>query len=154
MKIDCTKLLNGQIPRLEVTEELEIPKAFLKNTDILSIHHLIAHLQITEKEEFLQITGQVSGKMMLRDSISLEEIEYPFTAEIEENWEENLKNNANILDITEILWQNIMLEVPLKLSHVEDFNEYQGDGWKLVSEDEFQTTNNPFRELKDMMREE
>lgn len=47
-----------------------------------------------------------------------------------------------------------VLEVPLKLTNVEDFNEYQGDGWKLVSEDSIKNTNNPFSELRDMMGEE
>ena len=60
----------------------------------------------------------------------------------------------NTLDITDILWQNIMLEVPLRVSNVENFTEYQGDGWRLVDEDSIKNTNNPFKELKDMMGEE
>ena len=47
-----------------------------------------------------------------------------------------------------------MLEVPLRVSNVENFNEYQGDGWRLVDEDSIKNTNNPFKELKDMMGEE
>ena len=74
--------------------------------------------------------------------------------EIEEELEDFSEKMENTLDITDILWQNIMLEVPLRVSNVENFNEYQGDGWRLVDEDSIKNTNNPFKELKDMMGEE
>ena len=153
MQIDCSKLLEKE-SSFEVKEPFEIPVDYLKNSEILSLSNLNCHVVGTLEGEMIHLQGEVTGVMTLADSISLEEIEYPFTAEIDENLEENFKNNTNLLDITEILWQNIILEVPLKLSHVENFNEYQGDGWKLVSEDSFQNTENPFRELKAMMREE
>ena len=92
--------------------------------------------------------------MVLEDSISLDEIDYSFKAEIDEEIEENLEKSLNVLDITEILWQNIVLEVPLKLTNVDNFDEYHGDGWCLVSEDSIKNTNNPFSELKDMMGKE
>ena len=62
--------------------------------------------------------------------------------------------NAELSGITDILWQNIILEVPLKLTNVENFNEYQGDGWRLVDEDSIKNASNPFSELKDMLGEE
>jgi len=92
--------------------------------------------------------------MVLEDSISLDPIDYPFSMEIEEELEDFSEKMENTLDITDILWQNIMLEVPLRVSNVENFNEYQGDGWRLVDEDSIKNTNNPFKELKDMMGEE
>ena len=53
-----------------------------------------------------------------------------------------------------ILWENIVLEVPLQFTKVTDFSKFQGDGWKLVSENEPTTNNNPFSELLDKMKEE
>ena len=53
-----------------------------------------------------------------------------------------------------ILWENIVLEVPLQFTKVIDFSKFQGDGWKLVSENEPTTNNNPFSELLDKMKEE
>ena len=35
-----------------------------------------------------------------------------------------------------ILWQNIVLEVPLQFTKVEDLSKFHGDGWKLISEEE------------------
>ena len=61
------------------------------------------------------------------------------------------KLEENILDIYAILWQNIVLEVPLRYSKVEDYGKYQGDGWKLVSEEELKLKNNPFSALQNNM---
>ena len=61
--------------------------------------------------------------------------------------EESYKNDENKLDLFEFLWENIVLEVPLKFTKVENFSEFQGNGWKLVSEDEATSNNNPFSDL-------
>ena len=54
----------------------------------------------------------------------------------------------------DILWQNIILEIPLKFTNVEDYSKFQGEGWKLVSEDELKVENNPFNELDSILGEE
>ncbi|MGN1000380.1 MAG: hypothetical protein ACI4OG_00390, partial [Bacilli bacterium] len=59
----------------------------------------------------------------------------------------------NTIDILDILWQNIVLEIPLKYTLVEDLSKYQGDGWKVISEDEIKR-DNPFRVLAENMKEE
>ena len=93
--------------------------------------------------------------MILEDSISLDNIEYPFSIDIDENIEENLEKDENSIDILPILWQNIVLEVPLKFTKVNDLSKYNGDGWKLISEEEASSTsNNPFLELKEKYKEE
>lgn len=154
MKLDLLTLTNNLKNVLEVDQKVEIPKEFYQKTSIIELKNLILKGTVTNNANTITLRATVSGMMILEDSISLEPIDYPFTCEIEEELQDFLKNNENTLDITEILWQNIMLEVPLKLSNVENFDEYQGDGWKLISEDSIQNTNHPFSELKDMMGEE
>ena len=69
--------------------------------------------------------------------------------------EENLEKDENSIDILPILWQNIVLEVPLRFTKVNDLSKYNGDGWKLISEEEASSTsNNPFLELKEKYKEE
>ena len=93
--------------------------------------------------------------MILEDSISLDNVEYPFSIDIDENIEENLEKDENSIDILPILWQNIVLEVPLRFTKVNDLSKYNGDGWKLISEEEASSTsNNPFLELKEKYKEE
>ena len=66
-----------------------------------------------------------------------------------------LEKDENSIDILPILWQNIVLEVPLRFTKVNDLSKYNGDGWKLISEEEASSTsNNPFLELKEKYKEE
>ena len=46
------------------------------------------------------------------------------------------------------MWENIVLEIPIRYSEVTNYEKYRGDGWKVISEDEVkETTNNPFKDL-------
>lgn len=156
MIIDITSLNNSSKNYMDIDSSFTIPNEYFNNTDIISLKDLNIK-GVVEKLDisFITIKAIVSGVMIIPDSISLEPIEYNFECEIDEEIENFDEKSSNLLDITDILWQNIILEVPLKLSNVENFNDYQGDGWKLVSEDSIETnTNNPFKELKDMMGEE
>ena len=81
------------------------------------------------------------GKMIIEDSINLELIPYDFEVNIEENLDKINENyegvyafSKNTLDLKKILWQNIVLEVPISYSKVQDA-ELKGDGWELTSED-------------------
>ena len=96
----------------------------------------------------------IKGNMTIPDTISLEEINYPFTIEYNDIIPETSKKSKNILDIFEFLWENIVLEVPLQFTKVDDLSKFHGDGWKLISEDELSTRNNPFSDLlKDFDKE-
>ena len=92
--------------------------------------------------------------MIIPDSITLENIEYPYEIEYDDYLEDNCKKNENILDIFQLLWENIVLEVPLQFTKVKDLSKFHGDGWKLVSEDELVKNNNPFSDLLKDFKEE
>jgi len=155
MNLDLIKLNSCFENSIDINETVSIPSELYQKTSIIELKDLkIKGKVFKNNAEIITLQAIVSGIMVLEDSISLEPINYEFSCEIDEELQEFEEKLENILDITDILWQNIMLEVPLKISRVEDFNEYQGDGWKLVDEDSLKNTNNPFKELKDMMGEE
>lgn len=155
MKLDLTKLNSCFENTIEIHNSVLIPKELYQKSSIIDLKDVKLDGKVfKDSADIITLQAEVSGVMVIEDSISLELIDYEFSCEIDEELQESLEKLENILDITDILWQNIMLEVPLKISHVEDFNEYRGDGWKLVSEDSIKNTNNPFKELKDMMGEE
>ena len=86
--------------------------------------------------------------MKLNDSVSLELVNYPFSFKISENVSEFLEKDQFTLDIISILWENIVLEIPIRYSEVTNYDEYKGDGWRVISEDEKKVnTNNPFKDL-------
>lgn len=155
MELDITLLNRNIETSLNISGEFIIPKEKYQNTDILEFKSLsLDGSIIRESSDIIALKAKLSGIMVLNDSISLEPIDYVFSCQIDEELAEKTENLENTLDITDILWQNIILEVPLKFSKVKNFNEYQGDGWKLVDEDSIKSTNNPFSELKDMIGEE
>ena len=44
--------------------------------------------------------------------------------------------------------ENIVLEIPIRYSEVTNYDEYKGDGWRVISEEEkIENTNNPFKDL-------
>jgi len=115
--------------------------------------HLKGKIEMDENEEIV-LDGILSGTMTILDSISLEEVDYNFSTELEENLEEIIENNKNSIDIIDILWQNIVLEVPLRYTEVTDYSKYSGDGWRLISEEELRSKNNPFQALIENEKEE
>ncbi len=82
-----------------------------------------------------------TGNMIIKDSITLEPIPYKFNIKIEESWDdlvenyrESYENSQNTLDLKTILWQNIVLEVPISYSLNKDAN-LKGNGWELLNEE-------------------
>ena len=120
--------------------------------DLKSIH-LKGQIELDENEEVI-LTGVLSGTMTVLDSISLDEVDYDFETELEENLEEIIENDKNSIDIIDVLWQNIVLEVPLRYTEVTDYSKYSGDGWRLISEEELNIKNNPFQVLIENKKEE
>ena len=148
--IDLTKLLSGFVDTLEIDEEYVVPVS--DNTDIEELSKIKVKGDISLSSDGEYYTNLFcSGEMLIKDSISLDDVWYPFSFTIDENINDLDKNDENILDILAILWQNIVLEVPLRYSVVEDYDKYQGDGWKLVSEEELRIKNNPFSALQKNM---
>lgn len=155
MELDITLLNRGIKNTIEINNNIFISTEKYQHTDIKELKNLKLCGSVNRtSSDTITLKAELSGIMVLEDSISLELIDYNFSSQIDEKLEEINSNLENVLDITDILWQNIILEVPLKLSMVKDFNKYQGDGWKLVDEDSIKSTNNPFSELRDIMGEE
>lgn len=155
LNIDLTSLINRTQNKIELDEVVSFSDNYLEESEILKLDNIKVTGDIFLNEENLPFLSlNVSGNMILEDSISLNEISYPFSLKIEEKLENFSENITNTIDIMDILWQNIVLEVPLQLTEVEDLSQYQGEGWRLVSEEEMNKDNNPFSNLKDLLGEE
>lgn len=85
----------------------------------------------------LAVNLTVTGIMVIPDSVTTEPVDYPFTSKIEEEYDINdeffleyYQKEQNILDIMKILWENIVLEVPMRFTVTKDAH-LSGDGWSL-----------------------
>ncbi len=148
MNIDLSRLRSGIEKEIFVDDSMVIDKKYYENSEVLDIKNLsVAGRIYLNYENQVAYEFSIKGDILLEDSISLEEISYPIDIEIDDVLEENDKNLQNTLDLMEILWENIVLEVPLKYSKVEDLSQYKGEGWKIISEEDLKLKNNPFADL-------
>ena len=132
----------------KLDEIVSIPSSYYENSGVKRLDNIkVSGKLYYDPEDNLYADVHIIGTMILNDDISLEEVEYPFSIEYDDILEENLKNNENTLDLFEFLWENIVLEVPLKFTKVTNLSEFHGDGWKLISEEESTLKNNPFSQL-------
>ena len=161
MEIDLSLLESGTVDSIDITNKYVLPKEYYENTSILELKDLkvtgnvyrsISEDDIDELQDYIKCS--IEGAMIIEDSISLERIDYPFSIEYDDILEENCKKNENTLDIFQFLWENIVLEIPLRFTKVKDLSKFRGDGWKLIDEDERTTSNNPFSDLLKDFKEE
>lgn len=144
--IDLTSLYSGVVDSLSVNGTYEIPKERIVDSRIIELSEISVKGNIIKDIDDYKINMNIKGEMTINDSVTLEEVKYPFDIDFEDNLDDFIENNENSLDIIEILWQNIVLEVPLRFTLVEDYSKINGDGWKLVSEEDL-VKNNPFKNL-------
>lgn len=153
MNIDLTKLLNNQAYSLKINDTINIPKEVYQSSLIDTLKDTSLSGTITFNEENdLTLTGIIKGTMVLKDDLTLEPVEHHFTSDLEEI----LDKSKNILDITDILWQNILVEIPSKVRSTDEDIELYGDGWRVISEETFlnirKNDNNPFSNLEDLLK--
>ena len=136
--INLTKIpVNG----LEIHELINFDSNYFENTDILELNQVKVDGRIEKNlNQDIHLKLKVDGIMIIPDARTLEPIPNEFSIEIEEKLDETneelgeyFKKEQNILDIMGILWENIVLEVPIRktTSNTEVTN---GNGWELKDE--------------------
>jgi uncharacterized protein len=142
MIIDINKLLNYSTDEVSFDKKITIDESYLKTTEIRHLSELNVVGRIKrEVEEIISLEIFVEGEMILPCSVSLVDVPYPFNLTMYEVIDseingEYLKIEKNSIDILPLIWQNIVLEIPLKvLSPDLDRSSIKGEGWKLIDED-------------------
>lgn len=148
MIIDLFDLnVNGK--RINIDGEVNIPLELIVNSSIRRLDNVcfLGYIDNVIDDSY-ELCGTLSGSMILPDGITLEDYKYDFTSEIDEKIDETRINLQKSIDITFDLWQNILVEVPLRAVNPKNENiRLSGDGWRLISEEEVKTENNPFMDL-------
>jgi len=159
MVIDIIKLKNNIVDYIEINEEKTFEKETYQNTDIIELSKVSINGDLT-KDNYsgYNLNVTVKGKMVLPCSLTLKPVDYPFEFSIDGNIEElfeeigkNFKNTQNSIDILPIIWENILMEIPMKVtsSDISDMPT-SGDGWCLVTE-EVKRINPELEKLKDLL---
>ncbi|MFR5857104.1 MAG: YceD family protein [Bacilli bacterium] len=141
------------LPRY-IDEDIEFSSNYYENTDIIRLEniHIKGDVDYNLSDE-LEINLKVTGKMILSDAITLEEITSPIDLEISEILDKSAKyykNEQNTLDKLEFLWENIVLEIPISLTRNSGVN-LKGEGWELNREEQDEI-NPELAKLKDIFK--
>lgn len=131
MKIDLRKLYS--LASVDVDSTITFPEERLKSAGIIRLEDVNVHGKaIINYEDEIELNLDLSGKMYLPCAISLEEVEVPFATKIEEIIGENNINNNFYLDLSDILWENIVLEIPIKVvKEGVQLETSSGKGWSV-----------------------
>lgn len=146
--------------KIEINELLTIDKEIYKNTSIKKLLPVKVNGEIFYNvSDEVELDLDVEGTMILEDSITLDDIDYQYSLHINEiisSENEEIKdyyqNSKNTLDIMPILWQNIVLEVPISITKEKDAH-LSGEGWELKSEEQKNEIDPRLAELSKLLEE-
>ena len=160
MNIDITKLKSGIQSQIEIDEVYSFSKDILDGTDIMSLDdvNIIGYITSNSVDDY-DLDVNVSGVMVLPCSLTLKPVNYRFETKIEGNIDkllgeinETLKKNQNSIDILPIIWENILMEIPIRVVSDDSANlKLEGEGWKLITESE-KRLNPELQKLKDLLK--
>lgn len=160
MNIDITRLVSGVDKNIQLDIKYSFSKEELQGTDLIELNDVSIKGEITKNNRNeLLINCEVSGVMVLPCSITLEPVNYPFSVIIDGNLEEmleeineNSQKIENSIDIFPIIWENVLMEIPMKVVSEKAKNlKLEGDGWKLITDDKKEEINPEFEKLNQLL---
>ena len=159
MNIDITRLRSGIVSKIDINETYSFSEEELKTLEITSLDDLkITGTVSLDALKDVYLDLEVTGTMIIPCAITLKPVNYPFNINIEGTIEEiavdlekKVEKNQNILDIFPIIWENVLMEVPMRVV-ADDADDYQisGDGWSFNNDDSDQG-NSELSKLKDLL---
>jgi len=159
MNFDLTRVKNKIEKKIEINDVYEIDSSLTSSTDLLEPLKINLHGKITRDvlEGFL-LDVEVTGTMVLPCSITLKPVSIPLHIhivgnldELMEEIDENHKKIENSIDILPIIWENILMEIPMKVTSPDAYSVVsEGEGWKFVT-NKMDTKNPALEKLKDLL---
>ena len=156
MNIDLTRLNNDIDKSIDVNIDYKFNKEELEGTDLLECDTHVEGTIYKNGLKQIMLDLSVEGDMVIPCAITLKPTKYPYKTEIKGSLIEFLNENddffTNLLDIFSIIWENILMEIPMRVvsPEAEDL-EIKGDGWRLVTEEE--ETSSPLAELEELLKD-
>jgi len=131
MNIDIKKLKAGIEEYTFIDITYSFSKEELGNTSITKLNNVNITGSISKESDSFLVDLRVLGTMIIPCSISLKPVSHSFEIEINENIFEKI---TNTIDIFPIVWENILMEIPIKVTS-SDLSDLKtsGDGWELIT---------------------
>ena len=159
MNIDITSLKARTNNVVEFCDTLTFPEEKLKETELLDLKDVQVKGSIKRNlMDTFDIELHISGIMVLPCALTLKPVDYPFKIDVNEELENLLKeidNNSflgNSVDILPIVWENILMEIPMRVvSPDAKIDNKHGEGWQVINDEEADIINPALEKLKDLL---
>ena len=83
-----------------------------------------------------EISLHITGHLTLKSAINASDVPFDLNIKYDDfinNLVEIYKNSSNSLDILPIIWENILLEIPIRAVNDDDsFESKKGNGWEIL----------------------
>ena len=136
--------------KIIIDEDITFDKSYYDNSEILDLKDIYVNGYIYQNSlDEYEAKLNLKGKMYLKDSNTLDKVEYEFNTDIDDIIDKNLINNQNMLEFSEFLWENIVLEVPIRYTK-SDLEKVKGDNWEVKDSED--NKNLPLEKLKDLYK--
>ena len=158
MNIDLLRLKNNVDKVIEIDEDISFDGFDFSGTDLIDLKDVHVSGNLTKDSmDDICLYLSVSGVMVLPCAITLEEVLHNFSFVVDDKLEnilEELKNDKkieNTIDILPIIWENILMEIPMRVvSPNAKLDNLKGDGCRFVN-DEVKSVNPELEKLKDLL---
>ncbi len=150
LKWTKTELLNKKDSKVTFDEELSFePEAFVNNKRLRGLENVHVNGEgyyLADLDTF-EVDMDVSGLMITPCAITNEDIEIPFEfdAHLEFSFVETSDVDAyvvknDVVELIPVIFKLINLEVPLKAVSSGNVKYPQGEGWRIISEEDLKAS--------------
>lgn len=160
MIIDLLRLRNNIEKKIIIDSDLSFDEEKIKQADLIDIKETKVIGEITKDNlENINLYLKVKGIMVVKCALTLEPVNYSFEFELDDQIEnlidedeKTVKNSENTIDILPIIWENILMEIPMKVvSENAKPEKLKGEGWQFITETTTTKINPELEKLKELL---
>ena len=146
MKIARADLLRAENNTISIDESIRFePEAFARMHNIRSVPNVHVsgeiHYDVVSERAYADLS--ITGVMILPCSITLDDVEVEFHTDTEEVFSfikcEDIdvhEVKGDVVELLPVIFQQILMEVPLKVVKPEIKEYPKGEGWKVIREED------------------
>lgn len=132
---------------LTFDEYVRVDDLVNKDNEIRQISPVRVQGSVIVSKTLISFHLHISGQMVLPCSLTLEDVDYPFTIQTIESFQLNdhvevdeAENEiihsieGQYIDLMPIIKENVLLSIPMKIVHPDAKVKQSGEGWEFVTE--------------------
>lgn len=136
MRIDLRKLYG--FGKLDIDQMVNISSDYYNDMGVKSLSSVHVNGTISiNYDDNIELNLTAKGEFIIPCAITLEDVIVPFETVIEDEIDQNYLKDEFYLDLLDKLWENIVLEIPIRVvKEGVKSEDLHGEGWEFVADKE------------------